>query len=439
MKIIALEAENIKKLVAIEIKPEGNLVQISGKNGAGKTSVLDSIWWALCGAANIQGTPIRKGETKARIKLDLGEIVVTRTFEKQDNNTVSKILIENAEGTVIRQPQTMLDRLLGELSFDPLAFSRMTKREQFDQLKRFVPDVDFDAIEKAQQKDYDERTNINRQVHEAKILAESIFVNVEKDQKPVDEMSIVDELEDAGKHNADIETRKANRQRLANEAATLVQQSENSASRAADLRRQSENLLTQAESFDRQVSQMNEERLDIMKKLAAAPPLPEPVDVTIIRRDLENAKRINEKFKALEKKQEHIDTMERYEGESEVITQRMNARQKDKEDKIASAVLPVHGLGFGNNEILMNAIPFAQASDAEQLRVSIGIAMALNPKLRVIRVRDGSLLDEDSMKMLSDMADAQDYQVWVERVGEDDKVGFVLVEGHIKIKEKINA
>lgn len=47
MKIIALQAENVKRLVAIEIRPDGNLVQITGKNGAGKTSVLDCIWWAL--------------------------------------------------------------------------------------------------------------------------------------------------------------------------------------------------------------------------------------------------------------------------------------------------------------------------------------------------------------------------------------------------------
>ena len=43
MKILELRAENIKKLVAVEIKPDGNIVEITGKNGAGKTSVLDSI------------------------------------------------------------------------------------------------------------------------------------------------------------------------------------------------------------------------------------------------------------------------------------------------------------------------------------------------------------------------------------------------------------
>ena len=80
MKIIKLEAENIKRLVAVEITPDGHMVQISGRNGAGKTSVLDAIWWALAGADAIQAKPIREGETTAHITLDLGEIVVERSF-----------------------------------------------------------------------------------------------------------------------------------------------------------------------------------------------------------------------------------------------------------------------------------------------------------------------------------------------------------------------
>ena len=129
MKIVALQAENIKKLIAIEIRPDGNLVQITGKNGHGKTSVLDSIWWALAGAKHIQSVPIREGEDKARIMLDLGEIIVTRTFKTSKKGEVpSAISVENAEGAKFGTPQTMLDNLLGQLSFDPLAFSRRWRK-----------------------------------------------------------------------------------------------------------------------------------------------------------------------------------------------------------------------------------------------------------------------------------------------------------------------
>ncbi len=126
MKIIGLQAERIKRIVAVDIKPNGNLVQITGKNAQGKTSVLDSIWWALGGLANVQGRPIKDGENNAFIKLDLGEIVVTRKFKKVgENEFTSTLSVETAEGTNVSSPQKVLDELLGELSFNPLEFARI--------------------------------------------------------------------------------------------------------------------------------------------------------------------------------------------------------------------------------------------------------------------------------------------------------------------------
>ena len=71
MKIIKLEAENIQKIKAVEITPEGNTVIISGKNSQGKTSVLDSIAMALGGKNMIPQKPIRKGQKEATVKVDL--------------------------------------------------------------------------------------------------------------------------------------------------------------------------------------------------------------------------------------------------------------------------------------------------------------------------------------------------------------------------------
>lgn len=435
MKIIALQAENIKRLVAVEIRPDGNLVQITGKNGQGKTSILDSIWWALSGAANIQGNPIRKGENKAKIRLDLGTIVVTRIFKKdEDGHTISSIIVENEEGTAIRQPQTMLDKLLGELSFDPLAFSRMTKREQFEQLKKFVPDVDFEAIEKANQEDYDKRTNINRQANEAKTLAKNIFVVLPAGSQPVDETALINEMEAAGSHNTDIEIRKANRETLATKA-------KNKAEEAERILREHDSLIERAKQMKTMWASAVQEGEEIIQKLQNAPSLPDRIDMTGIKAKIAEAKKINTQFDLLRQQQDHLKKAATYELESDELTNAINVRNKEKRDKIAAAKLPVPNIGFGDGEILLNDVPFNQASDAEQLQVSVAIAMAMNPKLKVIRVRDGSLLDEDSMKLLAKMAEENDYQVWIERVDSSGKVGFVIEDGHVKIaeKEKIKA
>lgn len=425
MKIIALQAENIKKLVAIEIKPDGNLVEITGKNGQGKTSVLDSIWWALGGVSNVQAAPIRKGQTEARIRLDLGEIIVTRKF-KDDTSTLT---VENAEGARFGSPQAMLDNLLGKLSFDPLAFARMEPKAQFETLKKFVPGVDFEAMEDQNKLDYARRTDINRRLKEATIQADKIVVPADTPVELVDEVKLIGEMEAAGKHNAEIEGRKAKRadfqnqiQRKIDSAKALSLQIDAAAKRLEELRAEQDGL--------------TKEVMDMNAKMKAAPALPEPIDTGALRQRIQDAKAVNERVQLKGSKKKLQKAAADLETEAKALTQRMEARADEKVAAIAAAKLPVEGVTFGDGEIQMNGVPFGQASDAEQLRASIAIAMALNPKLKVIRVRDGSLLDEESMRLLGEMAQAQDYQIWVERVDSSGKVGFVLEDGHIKHKEK---
>src|SRR6266852_4238630 len=80
MKIVKFSAENIKKLKAVEITPDGTLVEITGPNGSGKSSVLDAIFYALGGASDVPSHVIRQGENRATVTLDLGTLVVTRHF-----------------------------------------------------------------------------------------------------------------------------------------------------------------------------------------------------------------------------------------------------------------------------------------------------------------------------------------------------------------------
>src|ERR1035437_1668436 len=133
MKIIRFEAENIKKLRVVEITPSGNIVEITGANGAGKTSILDSIWYALGGAENIPSVPLRKGAKNGHVKLDLGEIVVMRRFSSSGS---TDLRVESKDGTALKSPQSILDRLVGSLTFDPLEFSRMKPTEQLATIRQ---------------------------------------------------------------------------------------------------------------------------------------------------------------------------------------------------------------------------------------------------------------------------------------------------------------
>ena len=438
MKIIGLTAENVKKLSVVEIKPDGNLVQITGKNGQGKTSVLDCISWALDGTETIQASPIRKGHKEARIKLDLGDIIVRRTFKTappdEDGKAPPKqyltsIIVENAEGARYPSPQKMLDSLFGSLSMDPLGFVNMGPKQQFETIKVFVPGIDFAAIEKANAADYAARTEANRRAKDARSQASGITLPLDLPDEPEDEAALVASLEEAGKFNADIIQRQGRRDAVAADIKRLLEQ-------AGAHRVRAEKLRTEADAADAEALATEGKASELQGKLTDAPPLPEPRDTAAIKASIAAAQTQNKLIGYKKQKATFEQTANSHELESKRLTAAMEKREADKRKAIAEAKLPIAGIEFGDGHILMNGVPFDQASDAEKLRASVSIAMAMNPKLRVIRVRDGSLLDEDGIKLLAEMADKADCQIWIERVDSSGKIGFVLEDGHLKAEHK---
>src|ERR1039457_239640 len=145
MKIIQLTAENVKRIKVVDITPVDNLVQITGKNESGKSSVLDAIWWPLSGEKNIQDVPIRTGAESGRSRIDLGDMIVERVWRASGTTSITVRNKVGAEpGTPDKKlplagggksPQALLDSLVGRLSFDPVAFDRKPPKEKYEDLK----------------------------------------------------------------------------------------------------------------------------------------------------------------------------------------------------------------------------------------------------------------------------------------------------------------
>lgn len=427
MKILELRSENFKRLKALEIRPDGSLVTIAGRNGAGKTSVLDSIYAALAGKAAAPAVPIRKGAEQATIRLALGdddvELIVTRTFRTTKDGTITTSLtVESPDGATFRSPQTMLDRLIGELSFDPLAFSRAKPAEQIDMLKRLVPGIDFDQIERQNEADYQQRRDINRRAR--KLRAQAAGIEPVEDLTPIDETELVAKLEQAGEHNAEIERRRARREKVASDIKTLDMQAARRREQAAQLRRQ-------AETLDAEALEAEQAAAELQEKLANAEPLPAPIDTSEIRAEIERAREINRKIERAEQRKRLDAEAARLEQQAEALTRAMEERNEQKAAAIEAANLPVPGLAFGDGAVTLNGVPFEQASDAEKLRASVAIAATLAGKLKVIRIRDGSLLDDDGMRILADFGEQHGMQIWLEKVDSSGRVGFVIENGEL--------
>jgi hypothetical protein len=427
LRIVNLVAENFKRLVAVEITPDGNVVEITGANEAGKSSVVDAIWAALGGEDSIPDMPIRKGESKAMIRLDLGEYVVIRSFKlKDDGKTASSQLrVENADGFRSQSPQTVINGLLGRFAFDPLEFDRLKMKDKFETMKGFVPGVDFAAIAKSDDEDRKARTDVNRDAKAIQAQMDAIVIPDDAPTEKTDEAALVDEVASVGDFNAQLERREERRQAIAAEAQGHREDAKAARDRATDLRKQADALDAQAEASDT----LAKERED---RLANAEPLPAPKDASEVRARLEKAKADNalvdlrNRRETLGKQHDSLVT------KSAALTAAIDKRQSDKLAAISEAKLPVDGLEFGDGVILLNGIPLDQCSAAQRLKTSIAIAMAANPRLRVLRISEGSLLDSNGMKILAEMCKGRGYQAWVERVDDTGKTGFFIEEGRLR-------
>jgi hypothetical protein len=423
MKVIRLKAENIKRLVAVEIAPDGApVVVIRGKNGAGKTSVLDAIAMALGGKSLQPPKPIRQGADRAEVTVDLGDLVIKRTWTGDETSYLS---VASKDGASYRSPQALLDQLVGRISFDPLAFTRLEPGKQAEALRSLLG-LDFSALEARRRALYEERTLMARAVREA----EAKLAGLPELDAPDD---LVDLSVLAAAHRdavTAIRAADARRQKLAERQSALGRRAATvgtlegqvDAARAA-LARAEAALATAREDYRHEEDRVTAETIEV----AAAPP---PPDLEQLTEQIQHVEAVNARVR--QKRDRARVQAGAAEGRDAVqtFTSHIEAIDAEKTKTLAGAAYPVPGLGFdAEGGLTFNGLPFAQASAAEQLRISVGVGLAMNPTIRVLLIRDGSLLDDANLTLLAEMAAARDAQLWIERV--DGGVGVLIEDGAV--------
>lgn len=426
LRIVRLEMENFKRIRAISICPDGNVVEIRGENGSGKSSILDGLWAVFEGKGVIQSRPIRDGEDRGFVKVTLSNgMVGTRTFKRKPDGQsfTTDLKFESADGARFSGPQEMFNALIGELSFDPLEFARSDKKTQFDKVKALVPGVDFDKIEGLDAADRSKRTEINALAKEKRAQAGPSIPNAPTAR--IDEAALIDEMQRSVEHNGAIERERANRSETLRRISLMEQATANAAAEIETLRRRIEDLLT-VEAVERAGIATTRAAYD------ALPALAEPIDATAVRAQLDAAKIANAAFDKQAQRNAMIVQAELAEMDSEDLTAAIKKREADKQAAIAKAGIPVAGVSFGDGEILLRGVPFDQGSDAEQLIASIELAAALDPTLRVMRVKEASLLDKKSMAIVHRLAGEHDFQIWTECVAHGETTGFIIEDGALR-------
>ena len=411
LTIVRLTAENVKRLKAVEIVPDGNLVVLSGKNAQGKSSILDAITYALGGKGAVCAEPIRRGQESAEIVCDLGDLVVKRRFTAGGGTTLE---VTSREGLRFPSPQSMLDKLVGELTFDPLAFARQSAKDQVETLQRLLG-LDFSEADREAELAYNERTLVNRELKAAEARLKAMPpMHAGTPKEPVNPGDLAGELQNANFTNSD----NARRRQLADSCRE-------------DLRHRQAEIVRMREALARAEAELKELTTKQAEQEARVALLVD-VDTKPILQRMRDADAVNQRVRANQQRAEVEKEVAAKNAKSEELTGRLDEIQQWKANEVASAKMPVAGLGLSDEGVTLNGLPLSQASAAEQLRVSVAIGIAMNPRLRVLLIRDASLLDKQSLALVAEMAKAANAQVWLERVEDDSATAVVIEDGMVR-------
>jgi hypothetical protein len=414
--ITRLQADNFKRLTAIDIRPGDGAVKIRGDNAQGKSSTLDAILAVFGGKGAMPARPVRNGEDEGaiRITLDDGAIALRRfTVDGKDS-----IEFTNAEGFKAPSPQKMLEALYSSVAFDPLAFSQLKPDEQFAALRSLVKlDVDLNEHERLDKADYDARRDTNRDLKNAQAELAQMPVYDGLPDAPVDEAALEAKIGEAAEHNGSIEKRRAKRE------AFIAAMERNKAN--------SDRMKYELAELQLKINEHEAIIADQEKQIAEAPDLPEPIDVAEAQAELRAARDTNGKLTIMQRRAAAVKNVEMLETKAQRYTEAMEARATARETAIAAAEMPVPGLAFGDGEVLFNGVPLEQISMSERIKIGGAIGAALNPKLKVMLVRDASLLSDKGQEALAEMAAEHGFQLWVEAVDTSGKVGIVIEDGAV--------
>ena len=416
MKIRMLRVDNLKGVKHVEIKPGENVIVIAGNNGAGKTSVLDAVAWGLLGGREMEKTPkpIREGEEEAKVVIELDDFIVQKKWT--DKTKTGYLQVVGKDNTKYSRPQELLSGFIGKLTFDPGEFSELRAKEQRFMLVDLVGIKDKLAVlDEKRGKLFDERTLVSRDVRKTEAIFEALPIP-DKDlpENPVSVMEISGKLRRAIEANNDIDMVKnavgRNKENLENYNEEI------------------DMLMQKIDSLKVNIETENKSLENNLKFIKGS----QTIDIKPIEEEIQKAEMVNSRiseareFRELDKKLQGIT------GEVKTLSGAIGKLDNEKEATIKDAPMPIEGLGIEDDFVSFRGIPYNQLSKSEQIKVSVKIAMAMNPDLRVILMTYGSLLDDDAMDYMEKVSKEEDYQIWVERISIDKYSDVILVDGEVK-------
>jgi len=418
MKLTQLAVDNFLRIsvAVIDFDPDkAGTVALMGENEQGKSSALNAFETLLAGRKTPKyARPVHDGADQASIvatfREDDGTVLTVRRVYKADGTTRIEV---KQDGLKVARADDILRRLYSHVALDPLAFANSSAAEQAKTLLGFL-DFDPSKLDARRANLFATRTDAGRDVVRLRGQLDGYPAAAEVGER-IDIAATAAEL-DRGveQHQA------ADRLRFA--ADTALQEHGDAVGTVEQAR----------EALARAEATLADWTTTLAEREAAADAAEEVrPDLAPLRERIASAEQHNEAIAEQERRKAVADQLAEAEAHVAELTAGIESIDAEKAEAFAEARMPVPGLTIEDGEVYLDGTPFSQTSSGGKLRTSVAIAMALNPELRAIVVRDGSLLDKGNRRIIDELARDNDFAVLMEIVDDAAASGVVFEDGKI--------
>ena len=417
IKINKLEIENVKRIKAVKIEPTANgLTIVGGNNNQGKTSVLDSIAWALGGEKYRPSKAQRDGSTippTLHIVMSNGLVV-----ERKGKNSSLKV----TDPTGNKGGQQLLNEFVEQLALDLPKFMESSGREKAQTLLKIIGVGDqLDVLDKKEKELYNSRLAIGRIADQKKKFANEQPYFPDAPKEMVSPSELIRQQQEILARNGENQRKRdrlneitMNKHRVFDDIGRLDEQ-------IATLQKQKEQL---TEEYNQAVRDEETARKTVMEL--------QDESTAELEASLANIEEINRKVRAnLDKDKAEEDALD-YQNQYAALTEEINQTRQAKSDLLQSAELPLPELSVQDGELVYKGQQWDNMSGSDRLKVSTAIVRKLNPKCGFVLLDKLEQMDCETLNEFGRWLEQEGLQAIATRVSTGDECSIIIEDGYVK-------
>lgn len=411
LKINHLEIENVKRVKAVRLDPtKSGLTVIGGKNGQGKTSVLDAIAWALGGDKFKPSTPEREGSmVPPSLKVTLSNGLVV---ERSGKNSSLKVI--DPQGN--KAGQQLLNEFVEQLALDLPKFMRASSKEKADILLQIIGVGDqLHELETKELQLYNRRVEIGRIADQKKKFAAEMVSYPEAPKEPISAAELIGQQQSILAKNGDNA-----RKRL----------------QVAEISKNVDFLKAKVERLTEELKQANSAYAIAANDFVIAQKSAEQLQdesTEELEASLANIDAINIKVRSnYDKEKAEIDADD-YSRQYNDLSGEIEAIRVKKTDLLKGANLPLPDLSVENGELVYRGFKWDNMSGAEQMKVATAIVRKLNPNCGFVLMDKLEQMDVETMQEFGAWLTLEGLQVIATRVSTSkEECSLIIEDGYVK-------